>query len=257
MDFVASRANERAYGWRNRVGDVLRRHGARVFDPWFKPIARGLEKFGYEDEKSADVRTLWSFAAGRKGAEARASCSAKFYETLHIDLRMVDVSDFIVAYCPTNLYSVGTPHEIVMARLQHKPVLFVSPPVVFDALEALRKELRQNPRATKLLQRVEEEGPIKANPGGLPSLWYMALLDTESFFDGFGFAPYVRRYKWQRNVVDDREERYQVKRPLIPYLDALARGRFPQRWEPHGKKYVDDDDWLLLDSATPKERGAR
>jgi hypothetical protein len=257
MDFVASRANERAYGWRNRVGQVLRRHGVTVFDPWFKPLARGLEKFGYEDEKSADVRTTWSFAPGPNGAAARASCRAKFYETLHIDLRMVDLSDFIIAYCPTNLYSVGTPHEIVMARLQHKPVLFVTPPVVFDAVEELKREVQGNKRLATLVQRVEEEGPIKPNPGGLPSLWYMALLDSESFFDGFGFAPYVTRYKWQRNIVDDREERYTVKRPLIPFLEGLAQGRFPKRWEPHTKKFVDDDDWLVLDSATPKERRAR
>lgn len=41
---------------------------------------------------------------------------------MHIDLRMVDMSDFVIAYCPTNIYSVGTVHEIVVTREQHKPV---------------------------------------------------------------------------------------------------------------------------------------
>ncbi len=31
----------------------------------------------------------------------------EFWETLHIDLRMVDTSDFTIAYVPTNIYSVG------------------------------------------------------------------------------------------------------------------------------------------------------
>ena len=62
-----------------------------------------------------------------------------------MDLRMVDTSDFMIAYCPTNIYSVGTPHEIIMATLQHKPVLFVSPPIVFPALHELRAHLADDP----------------------------------------------------------------------------------------------------------------
>ena len=42
MDFVASRANEKKFGWRNRIGDFLRSYGAIVFDPWHKPVVRGL-----------------------------------------------------------------------------------------------------------------------------------------------------------------------------------------------------------------------
>jgi len=60
-----------------------------------------------------------------KGAQARAWCARQFWETLHIDLRMVDTSDFSISYCPTNIYSVARA-EIIMATLQHKPVLFVS-----------------------------------------------------------------------------------------------------------------------------------
>jgi len=35
MDFVASRAEEKTTGWRNRVGDFLRSFDSIVFDPWF------------------------------------------------------------------------------------------------------------------------------------------------------------------------------------------------------------------------------
>lgn len=250
MDFVASRANERAYGWRNRVGQFLKHHGATVFDPWFKPLVKGLEKFGYEDEKSAGIRQRWTFAPDARGAMARAVCAAQFRETLHIDLRMVDLSDFIIAYCPTNLYSVGTPHEIVMARLQRKPVCFVSPPVVFRAFEELRRAIRDQPKLLQLLQRVEQEVPIKSNERGLSSLWYMALVDTESFFDGFGFSRYMDQFKWKRNVADEREARQTLKRPLLPYLERVAKGHYPKRWNPDARKFVPNDDWLVLDLKT-------
>ena len=67
MDFVASRANEKKYGWRNRVGDVIRAFDGIVFDPWFKPAVRGLHEYGREDLKSLDVRNDWTFRPGRAG----------------------------------------------------------------------------------------------------------------------------------------------------------------------------------------------
>jgi len=64
MDFVASRQNEKRYGWRNRVGQFLKHHGVTVFDPWNKPDIRGLYEYGKEDEKSIEVRKEWSFSKG-------------------------------------------------------------------------------------------------------------------------------------------------------------------------------------------------
>jgi len=247
MDFVASRANERAYGWRNRVGQVLRHYGATVFDPWFKPLVKGFEAYGYEDEKSVGIRQRWTFAPGVEGATGRALCAAEFGETQHIDLRMVDLSDLIIAYCPTNLYSVGTPHEIVMARLERKPVLFVSPPVFLDAFEELKRAVKDRPKLVKLVQRVEQEVPIKPNPRGLPSLWYMKLVGSENFFDGFGFSRYMDQFNWKRNVADKREARQALRRPLLPFLERVAQGHFPKRWDAGVRKFVRDDDWLVLD----------
>src|SRR6187455_2049730 len=87
MDFVASRADEKKLGWRNRIGDFLREHGAIVFDPWFKPGVRGAQQYGLEDLHTIDVREEWTFAPGQVGDEKRAQCAEKFWETLHIDLR--------------------------------------------------------------------------------------------------------------------------------------------------------------------------
>jgi hypothetical protein len=117
------------------------------------------------------LRQAWTFAPGPAGAAARAEVCGKFWETLHIDLRMVDTSDFTIAYCPTNIYSVGTPHEIALCRQQRKPVLFVSPPVTFPALDQLRRRLDGDLVALKLLDQLEAEVPIKANPRGIPSSW--------------------------------------------------------------------------------------
>ncbi len=252
MDFVASRAKEKKFGWRNRVGKFLKSYGVTVFDPWNKPEIRGMHEYGKEDINTIKTREQWTFAKGEIGIKARGECAASFWETLHIDLRMVDISDFVIAYCPTNIYSVGTVHEVALARQQRKPVLFVSPPVNFATLEKLEKKLTGNPKALKLLEELKTELPIKENEKGIPSLWYMPLVGSESFFDGFGFSDkkYRRKFKWTLETeLDERESRYPPQRPLLPFLDSIAAGKFPKRWDDRTKKLVQNDDWLLMEQA--------
>ncbi len=246
MDFVASRANEKKYGWRNRVGEFLHALGAVVFDPWSKPEVRGLHEYGREGLDTAVVRDKWTFEQTPSAAETRASITGKFWETLHIDLRMVDTADFVVAYCPTNIYSVGTPHEIALCRSERKPVLFVSPPVAFPTLMKLKDHLKRDARGTKMLDEFIAESGAKDNPGGIPSLWYLPLIGGENFFDGFGFAPYRKRFAWKRAPLDDHEDGYKIKNPLLPYLEKLSR-RLPEKWDNKFKKFVRNDDWLLWD----------
>jgi hypothetical protein len=249
MDFVASRANEKAFGWRNRIGDVLRHYGVTVFDPWTKPEVRGFHEYGIEGATTTSERDNWTFKPGPSGARQRSASAAKFWPALHIDLRMVDTSDFVVCYCPTNVYSVGTPHEIILCRQQRKPVLFVSPRVDFPALHQLRSHLdkKHDTRGAKLLATLESQVPIKPNPGGMPSLWYMPLIGAEHFFDGFGFARYRRKFRnWRDIRLDDEEERNPPRRPLLPFLEGLSR-QLPKKWDRRLDKYVDNDDWLLWD----------
>jgi hypothetical protein len=246
MDFVASRANEKKFGWRNRVGDFIRAHDGIVFDPWFKPAVRGLHEYGREDLKSLDVREDWTFRPGRKGDTVRAAIAEKFWETLHIDLRMVDTSDFTIAFCPTNIYSVGTAHEIILSRQQLKPVLFVSPPVSFPTLDKLKKHLARDKAGAALLEKLVAEAPVKPNRRGIPSMWYMPLIGAGNFFDGFGFAPYLKKFGWKPIPMDEQEKLHPPKNPLLPYLEKLVRA-VPPRWDNKLKKYVPNDEWLLWD----------
>ncbi|MGO9244581.1 MAG: hypothetical protein ACLQDC_07410 [Verrucomicrobiia bacterium] len=256
MDFVASRAAEKKFGWRNRVGEFLETLGVTVFDPWFKPDVRGLYEYGREDVKSGErIRRRWTYDGGAKGAEARSWCASQFWEMLHIDLRMVDTSDFMISYCPTNIYSVGTPHEIILATLQHKPVLFVSPPIDFPTLHELRDHLKNDPRGAELLGRLENEIPIRENPRGIPSLWYVPLVGGENFFDGFGFAAYRKKLGWKDEIaIDEHERRYKPRRPLLPFLERLSR-ELPRKWDRKLRKFVPDDDWVLWDFKQGKKRG--
>lgn len=252
MDFVHSRKEEKKWGWRVRVGQFLQTLGATVFDPWSKPSVLGMYGYGREGEKSARLRETWTFEQSPEGRAARKKCCQTFREIMHLDLRMVDISDFVIAYSPTNIYSVGTPHEIIVASLQHKPVLFVSPPVSFAAMDHLQKHLdqRKDTKGQRLLADLERQVPIKSNPRAVPSLWYMPLIGSENFFDGFGFAQYRDQFKWIPDPTDRLEEKRPPQRPLLPFLEDLhRRGKAPETQDPVTGRMVPDDDWLLLDLA--------
>jgi hypothetical protein len=248
MDFVTSRAEEKKNGWRVRVKQFLQSYGATVFDPWEKPKVRGFHEYGKEDIASIKTREKWTFEEGAKGAKIRAECAQNFWETMHADLRMVDISDFIIAYCPTNIYSVGTPHEIITARQQHKPVLFVSTPVVFSAMDDLKSHFEQtnNKKGMRLLTQLENQVPIKPNIKGIPSLWYMPLIGGDNFFDGFGFCDFKNKFKWTKSPSDESEKYNPPKRPLLNFLKNLNE-KLPQRWNLYKDKFEQDDDWLLLE----------
>jgi len=254
MDFVADRATEKRCGWRVRMKAFLQSVGVTVFDPWEKPRVRGLHEYGLEDVKTVKRRDKWSFEATNDGAKNRAELAEYFWETMHVDLRMVDLSDFVVAYCPTSIYSVGTVHEIVVAREQHKPVLLVSPPVAFPALSQLEEALAGSDDLLAMLADAKRELPAKENPSGIPSLWYMTLIGSESFFDGFGFCLgdfHAEFPDWKKpSALDVREQNHPPRRPLLPFLAELARGtRVPRHWDHATQRYRADDDWLLLEQA--------
>ena len=248
MDFVASRQEEKEFGWRNRVGQFLKRYGVTVYDPWNKPPVAGLAHYGKEDEFSTNKRNDWTYEDSEQGDKTRAELCDEFWPTLHIDLRMTDTADFLVAFCPTNIYSVGTVHEIVMARLQHKPVLFVTPPVTFPVYDELEAHLteRHDEDGLKLLGKVAAQAPLRPNPNALPSMWYMALVDAHYFFDGFGFEGYMDEFGWAPGALDEHEKDFPPKRPLLPYIERLNKS-VPKRYDLGRGRYVENPEWLIFD----------
>ena len=255
MDFVASRKEEKELGWRNRVGQFLReKFGTTVYDPWNKPGVEGLGDYGKEDEASTRNRQQWTYAVSRGGDRKRAKVCDQYWPTLHIDLRMTDTSDFLIAYCPTNIYSVGTVHEIVTARLQYKPVLFVTPHVTFPTYDKLKAHLKKkkDKEGLGLLDRLRKEAPLRDNPDAIPSMWYMALIDAHYFFDGFGFAEYRNEFGWGKGALDQHEKRFPPQRPLLPYLEAL-NAAIPPKYDLERKGYVDNVDWLVFKQSDKQE----
>ncbi len=248
MDFVASRQEEKELGWRNRVSQFLRRYNVTVYDPWYKPPVKGMRHYGKEDEFSTQKRQNWTFDDSPEGHKTRAELCDEFWPTLHVDLRMTDTADFLVAFVPTNIYSVGTVHEIVMARLQHKPVLFVSPIVTFPVYEELESHLEKSAdkKGQDMLLELAKQAPLRPNPGAMPSMWYMALVDGHYFFDGFGFGHYATEFGWKQSALDLHEESFPPKRPLLPYLEKLNK-ELPKRYDLERDEFVENPEWLIFD----------
>lgn len=248
MDFVASRAEEKEFGWRNRVGQFLKEFGVRVYDPWNKPQAAGLPHYGKEDELTTKKREQWSYDPSEAGDKLRAEIAAEYWPTLHIDLRMTDTADFLVAFCPTNIYSVGTVHEIATARLQHKPVLLVTPRVDFPAYGQLTEHLKKkgDKEGSKLLGELAVQAPLRQNLNAAPSIWYMALVDPHYLFDGFGFSKYMKQFGWKPGALDEQEKKFPPQRPLLPYLEKVNKA-IPKRYDLESNAYVDNDEWLIFE----------
>lgn len=251
MYFGGSQHSGTQEGWRHRVTEVLEAHDATVFNPWRKPAVRGHGDYGREGEQDQPYRERFGYADTEEGAAGRAHCARKARPMLQVDLRMIDASDFMIAFCPTSVYSVGTVHEIARAREQRKPVLLVTPPTVFSALDELRAHLAADPKAQALLDQLAVEASLRPNPAAIPSSWYMALVDSESFFDGFGFSHARDEHPdWTDGELDALERRFPPKRPLLPFLDNIAAGQIPERRDEHGRTEP-NDDWLLFDLLTP------
>jgi hypothetical protein len=128
-------------------------------------------------------------------------------------------------------------------------VLFVSTPVTFPVLDELEEHLQKqdDKEGRKLLNSLVQQAPIKPNPNGVPSLWYIPLVGGNNFFDGFGFADYRKKFSWSEGPADKHEKTYPPKRPLLKFLENL-NNNLPKKWSTHEKKFVQDDNWLLLEA---------
>lgn len=259
MDWTPQRREEeKSMGWRTRITDFLQRFGTIVFDPWHKPPVLGLPDYDREGSSTHPLkREEWTYDDSPGGNRVRAEVCEFYKPTVHVDLRMVDISDFLIARCPTTVYSVGTPSEIALARTQHKPVLLVTPPALFPALAKLRSAIAGDAACTALLEQLLQEMGVVPNERAIPSLWYIGVLDGTYFFDGFGFREYMSAFpQWQYGPLDALEEQHTPQRPLLPFLVALNE-RIPARFDLHTSTEGPNDDWLMMQcertAARPEE----
>ena len=108
MDRVA----DGGVGWRNRISPILKSMGITVLNPCDKPVEVGLEDEGTR----AEIEHL-------KFTKQYDKIRNDYGVIRTLDLRCVDISDFIIASIDTNVHACGTYEEIAVANSQKKPVL--------------------------------------------------------------------------------------------------------------------------------------
>lgn len=108
MDRVADGGEE----WRIALQKELCDLGIFWLDPTHKPIDIGVE--------DADNRV----AVERLKREGRYNDAADAYRAVrHVDLRMVDISDFLVVNIDLDVHACGTYEELFLANRQKKPII--------------------------------------------------------------------------------------------------------------------------------------
>jgi hypothetical protein len=106
------RATDGGIGWRKKVGAWLRDRGVIVLDPTNKPI-----DIGVEDMERRDIRHELKM----KGDFDGIASDLRIIRC--VDLRMVDLSDFIIVNIDTALHACGTYEELTLANRQKKPII--------------------------------------------------------------------------------------------------------------------------------------
>jgi len=106
---------ENGEGWRSQVKTSLKRCGIKFFDPYLKPFINDIP----EDENARKELLAW-MAQGRLVEVAH-----RMREIRTHDLRLVDLSDFLICHIRPECMSWGTQEEITTAVREKKPV-FIS-----------------------------------------------------------------------------------------------------------------------------------
>lgn len=117
IDFVA----DRGIGFRKELREKLMKIGLErhmILDPTEKPV-------DYLGHKDFDVEKDFYYSLRKHEHWEDLEKLARM--TMHVDLRLVDKSDVIIAVLNPDVPMFGTIHEIVAARQQKKPVLLIDP----------------------------------------------------------------------------------------------------------------------------------
>lgn len=108
MDRVPDRGN----GWRDNITPFLETLGVIVFNPIKKPTS-----VGQEDEATHNQKL-------KLKKEHNYSDLSKLMKTIRsVDLRLVDISDFLIVNLDLDVHPCGTYEEIFWANRQKKPII--------------------------------------------------------------------------------------------------------------------------------------
>lgn len=106
------RTEDRGKAWRESITPFLESMSVQVFNPLTKASDIGIE--------TDDVQNI----------KARLKSNAQYDELSEmmkiiraVDLRLVDISDFLVVYMDLNIHLCGTLEELFLANRQKKPIL--------------------------------------------------------------------------------------------------------------------------------------
>jgi nucleoside 2-deoxyribosyltransferase len=108
MDRVEDRGN----GWRDNITPFLENLGIIVFNPIKKPSI-----LGQEDEQTHKYKIKL------KQEKKYDELSSVMKEIRSVDLRLVDISDFMIVNLNLEHYACGTYEEIFWANRQKKPII--------------------------------------------------------------------------------------------------------------------------------------
>tara|TARA_Y100000356_G_scaffold92260_1_gene77769 strand:+ start:87 stop:632 length:546 start_codon:yes stop_codon:yes gene_type:complete len=99
-------------GWRQTITPTLSDMGVVVLNPCDKPVEVGIEDANTRKE----IERL-------KEKQLYSDIRKKYGVIRTLDLRCVDISDFIIASIDIDVHACGTYEEIAVANSQKKPVL--------------------------------------------------------------------------------------------------------------------------------------
>ena len=113
-------ADDDGVEWRRKLTQELaERYNIKTLDPTDKPF-KGSHGVSYEEIGSEKQNALQLRDDGDYEALAE-----KMRMIVRVDLRMVDLSDLLIAYIPQGVRVCGSIHEIVTACESKKPTLIV------------------------------------------------------------------------------------------------------------------------------------
>lgn len=106
------RVKDRGKGWRQEITPFLESLGIVVFNPITKPTEIGLE-----DHDTHLVKTKL------KQKKRYEELSSMMKVIRSVDLRLVDISDFLIVNLDLDIHPCGTYEEIFWANRQKKPII--------------------------------------------------------------------------------------------------------------------------------------